>query len=346
MLRTHSVFTRLVKDIARNARKGFQGTITLLNLGFMISQLGIEVVDAHAHFMTYNTVQMFLKRGTTFDRLEQRALSLTDMKKFQIPDEAWDTGELWANELEKYGVTSIGFMVGTESWDEFLKARERFPGYFLGYANIDPSSPDAVELVKRAGLDNFQGIKLYPSSWPNLRTNSHEVYPIYEEALKQDLLVILHFGITIGTKANLASGNPLDIQVPAQDFPELNFMIAHFGAGFFREILLLQYQTENVYIDTSGSNSWMRFQPLDLDIMRLFEKTVKAAGTERIVFGSDSSFFPRGYRFNILEEQFHAVKALCSRTSLCLSKEQVDQIFSKNILKLTKFEPRKQTNKI
>jgi predicted TIM-barrel fold metal-dependent hydrolase len=118
-------------------------------------------------------------------------------------------------------------------------------------------------------------------------------------------------------------------------------MTAHFGAGFFREVLMLQCQTENVYIDTSGSNSWMRFQPLDLDIMRLFEKAVKAAGTDRIVFGSDSSFFPRGFRFNVQEEQFHVVKALCSRTSLCLTNEQANQIFSRNILRLTKFKPRK-----
>jgi predicted TIM-barrel fold metal-dependent hydrolase len=306
----------------------------------MISKLGVEVIDAHAHFMTYDTVRMFLDRGTTLDRLEQRARSLTDMKEFQIPEEGWDTGRLWAEELDRYGITSIGFMVGPESWEEFLEARKRFPGYFMGYANVDPASPDAVELVKRAGRDGFQGIKLYPSSWPQLRASSEEVYHIYEEALKQGLLVILHFGITIGTSANLASGNPLDIQVPAQEYPDLNFMIAHFGAGFFREVLMLQYQTENVCIDTSGSNSWMRFQPLDLDIMRLFEKAVKAAGTERIVFGSDSSFFPRGYRFNILEEQFHSVKALCSRTSLCLTDEQVDQIFSGNILRLTNFEPR------
>ena len=126
----------------------------------MISQLGIEVIDAHAHFMTYDTVRMFLERGTTLDRLEQRARSLTDMKEIQIPDEAWDTGRLWAEELDKYGITSIGFMVGPESWDEFLEARKRFPGYFLGYANIDPASPDTVELVKRAGRDGFQGIKL------------------------------------------------------------------------------------------------------------------------------------------------------------------------------------------
>jgi hypothetical protein len=170
--------------------------------------------------------------------------------------------------------------------------------------------------------------------------NDEIMYTIYDAALENKLLVVCHFGITIGTSANLVNGNPLDIQVPAQKYPDLNFMIAHFGAGFFREVLMLQYQTENVYIDTSGSNSWINYQPFDLNISKLFEKTVKAAGTDKIIFGTDSSFFPRGYRINILQEQYYAVKALCDQGSLCISKDQVNQIFHGNILRLTGFKPR------
>jgi predicted TIM-barrel fold metal-dependent hydrolase len=306
----------------------------------MNSKIGIKVVDSHAHFMTYKTVKAWIERGTTMDRLEQRAKTLTDMSQFQLPQKEWDTAQLWADELDKYGISAIGFMIDREAWDEFLEARKRFPGYFMGYANIDPSDPDAVEMVKRASKDRFQGIKLYPSSWPKIRAHDEVCYPIYEEAQKNNLLVICHFGITIGIEANLRNGNPLDIQIPAQMYPKLNFMIAHFGAGFFREVLMLQYQTDNVYMDTSGSNSWMRYQAIDLNISRLFEKAITASGTEKIVFGTDSSFFPRGYRYNILEEQYHAVKVLCSQTSLCLTSHQVDQIFSDNILRLTGFKPR------
>lgn len=298
------------------------------------------MIDAHSHFMTYGAVKAMLNTGSTLDRLEQRAKRLTDMTKFQLPEKEWDTAQLWADEMDKYKITAIGFMVSKGAWDEFKEAKRRFPGQFMGYANINPTDPDAVETVKRAGIDGFQGIKLYPSSWAKIRANDEVCYPIYEEAERQNLLVICHFGITIGTTANLENGNPLDIQVPSQDFPDLNFMIAHFGAGFFREVLMLQYQTENVYMDTSGSNSWIKYQPIDLNIGKLFEKAVKASGTDRVVFGTDSSFFPRGYRYNILEEQFHAVKSLCSQTSLCLTNSQVDNVFSENILRLTGFKPR------
>ncbi|UCE10400.1 MAG: amidohydrolase family protein [Candidatus Thorarchaeota archaeon] len=303
----------------------------------VVSNVGIPVVDSHAHFVTFATVKMWMETSqATMEQMEKRVSKLTDMEHFTIPDEAWDTGQMWIDEMEKYGISAVGMMINRESWDEFNDARRRFPGRFLGYAMINPADDDAVDQVERAGSDGFQGIKLYPSSW-DFHAYDKRVYPIYEEALRNNLLVIAHFGITIGSQANLVYGNPLDIQKPAHDFPELNFMIAHFGAGFLREVLMLMYQTNNVHMDTSGSNSWMKYLPYDLTITKVFEKTLKAGGPCRVVFGTDSSFFPRGFRYNILEEQYGAVKALCPQ--LCYSEEDVDNIFRGNILRLTGFKP-------
>lgn len=297
---------------------------------------GIEVIDGHAHFITYNTVKEWFSDPERLRQAQERVAYRTDMTEFNIPDEPWDTGEMWIQELDKYGITAIGMMVGPESREEFLETRKRYPRRFMGYANVNPADENAVEVVKNAGSDGFQGIKLYPSSW-DFHVYDKRVYPIYEEALRQNLLVILHFGITIGTQANLRFGNPLDVQKPAQDFPDLNFMIAHFGAGFFREILMLFYQTNNVVVDSSGSNSWMQYLPYDLTITKIYEKALRAGGSCRIVFGTDSSFFPRGFRFNVLQEQYNAVKSLCPQ--LCYSEEDVDLIFRGNILRLTGFEP-------
>ncbi len=302
----------------------------------MISKVGIPVIDSHAHFITYDTVKEWFSDPVRVEQMRARVAFQTDMKEFQLPDEPWDTGKMWINELNKYGIDAIGMMIGPESWDEFNDARKHYPGRFLGYANVNPALDDAVETVKRAGRDGFQGIKLYPSSWDR-HVYDESIYPIYEEAKKQNLLVIIHFGITIGTEANLRYGNPLDIQRPAHDFPELNFMIAHFGAGFFREVLMLFYQTPNVVVDSSGSNSWMTYLPYDLSITKIFEKALRAGAACRVVFGTDSSFFPRGFRFNILQEQYNAIKTLCPQ--LCYSDDDIDLIFRGNILRLTGFKP-------
>jgi predicted TIM-barrel fold metal-dependent hydrolase len=303
------------------------------------SMVGIEVVDAHSHFFTAQTLKSWGVRGRTLDGFERRTQSRTDMTSIELPDETWDVARRWVDELDRYGVQAMGVMVGREAYDEFLEAKRRFPGRFMGYANVNPAQEDAVESVKKAGRDGLQGIKLYPSSWREFHAYDEVCYPVYEEALRQGLLVFLHFGITIGGQADLRHGNPLDIQLPSRDFPGLNFVIAHFGAGFFREVLLLQYQADNVYMDSSGSNSWMRYLPYDLDIGKIFERAIKAGGPGKVLFGTDSTFFPRGWRINILEQQYEAVKALSAGPSPLISEEDVEAIFRGNILRLTGFEP-------
>jgi predicted TIM-barrel fold metal-dependent hydrolase len=301
----------------------------------MQSRLEIEVVDAHAHFFTANTLKAWSLRGRTRDSFEERTRTRTDMTSIELPDETWDVAQMWVDEMDRYGISAMGFMVGNEAYDEFVEAKKRFPGRFMGYANINPKDRNAVTHVKRAANDELQGIKLYPSSW-GFHAYDKACYPVYEEALKRGLLVFLHFGITIGGQADLRHGNPLDIQLPSRDFSDLKFIIAHFGAGFFREVLLLQYQADNVYMDSSGSNSWMRYLPYELDLKNVFERALEAGGARKIIFGTDSTFFPRGFRHNVLEAQYHAVRSL-QRNGI-VSDQDIDAIFRENILELTGFE--------
>jgi predicted TIM-barrel fold metal-dependent hydrolase len=307
----------------------------------MLSKVGIEVVDAHAHFFTASTLKAWSLRGRTRESFENRTRSRTDMTSIELPDESTDVAQQWVDEMDRYGITAMGFMVGADAYDEFLEAKARFPGRFMGYANINPGDPDAAEKVGKASSDGLQGIKLYPSSWPELHAYDAACYPVYEAALKHRLPVFLHFGITIGGQADLRHGNPLDIQVPSRDFPDLNFIVVHFGAGFFRELLLLQYQADNVYMDSSGSNSWMKYLPYDLDIRKIFEKTLIAGGAKKVIYGTDSSFFPRGYRINILERQYEAVRSLSEGSDAIVSEEDIDAIFRGNILMLNGFTPKK-----
>jgi len=307
----------------------------------MLSKVGIEVVDAHAHFFTASTLKAWSLRGRTREGFEQRTRSRTDMTSIELPDESTDVAQQWVDEMDKYGITAMGFMVGAEAYDDFLEAKARFPGRLMGYANINPNDSEAAEKVDKAARDGLQGIKLYPSSWSELRTYDAACYPVYEAALKNRFPVFLHFGITIGGQADLRHGNPLDIQVPSRDFPDLNFVIAHFGAGFFRELLLLQYQADNIYMDSSGSNSWMRYLPYDLDIRKIFERAISTGGAEKVIFGTDSTFFPRGFRINILEQQYEAVRSLSEGPDAIVSEEDIDAIFRGNILRLNGFTPKK-----
>lgn len=298
----------------------------------MNSKLGLPVIDAHAHYFNVNTMQNWLKRGRTMETFANRTKTRTDMTSIELPDENWDTAQKWVDELDKYGIERMGVMVGPEAYDEFKETMKRFPDRFIGYANIYPAEPDAADKVKQAARDGFKGIKLYPSSWKELKVYDEPCYPVYDACKNNDMLVFLHFGITIGGQADLRNGNPIDIQVPSRDYPELNFVIAHFGAGWFREVLLMQYQTDNVYMDSSGSNSWMKYLPYDLDLKMILRKAIQAGGSYKILFGTDSTFFPRGWRFNVLEAQVKACRELVSDG--VIKDEDVSNIFHENIKRL------------
>ena len=91
---------------------------------------------------------------------------------------------------------------------------------------------------------------------------------------------------------------------------------------------MVAVQHQNVYIDTSSSNNWVTWDHHRLTVADLFGRTVDAIGCERLIFGSDSSFFPRGYRTNVLNDQL----AICDQ--LRLSREQIDAIFCGNIQRI------------
>jgi uncharacterized protein len=61
----------------------------------------------------------------------------------------------------------------------------------------------------------------------------------------------------------------------------------------------------NVYLDTSSSNSWMRYEGLDLKTV--FQRALAVAGAGRLLFGSDSSFFPRGWNAEVFDTQAKAL---------------------------------------
>ena len=101
--------------------------------------------------------------------------------------------------------------------------------------------------------------------------------------------------------------NPLDLHPVALRFPAIRFIVPHFGAGLFREALILADLCPNVWLDTSSSNSWMKYEGLDLQ--SVFQRCLDVVGPGRLLFGTDSSFFPRGWHSLILEQQAAALHA-------------------------------------
>jgi predicted TIM-barrel fold metal-dependent hydrolase len=127
--------------------------------------------------------------------------------------------------------------------------------------------------------------------------------------------VFVHCGaLSVGVRRKLGlpsrfdvrHGNPLDLQALAAAYPNVPFIIPHFGAGLFREALLVADLCPNIYLDTSSSNKWMAYHPgLTLDVV--FRQSLAVVSADRLLFGTDSSFFPRGWNKMVYEAQVSAL---------------------------------------
>jgi predicted TIM-barrel fold metal-dependent hydrolase len=90
-------------------------------------------------------------------------------------------------------------------------------------------------------------------------------------------------------------------------FPKVPFIVPHFGAGMLREALMAADAAGNIHLDTSSSNGWIRYTP-GLTLAEVFRSAVAVAGASRILFGTDSSFFPRGWQRGIHDTQKTAAR--------------------------------------
>jgi predicted TIM-barrel fold metal-dependent hydrolase len=158
------------------------------------------------------------------------------------------------------------------------------------------------------------------------------VVPVLEIASDHRLAIFVHCGaISVGvrqklglpTQFNMQFSNPLDLHAVALHFPRLRFVVPHFGAGLFREALMLADLCPNVYLDTSSSNRWMLYEGLDL--RTVFRRAIDVVGMDRLLFGTDSSFFPRGWNAAVFSQQATALY------ELGYDEQQVRGIFSTNL---------------
>jgi predicted TIM-barrel fold metal-dependent hydrolase len=247
------------------------------------------------------------------------ARAAADILKWTTPPfEPAALAEIWVRELDRHGVSRavvIASVPGDEASVEAAVAR--FPDRLYGYCMVNPLAPQTLERVDRALAAGVRGLCFFPAMH-RFSMNDPRVEPILQAAsTRSDVAVFVHCGVlTVGfrKKMGLASpfdmrySNPIDLHPLALLYPKLNFVLPHFGAGYLREALMLCDLCPNVYLDTSSSNSWMRYEGLDLETV--FRRALDVAGPHRLLFGTDSSFFPRGWQAPVFSSQAEALKHL------------------------------------
>ena len=120
------------------------------------------------------------------------------------------------------------------------------------------------------------------------RLSDPDCRPFFDKVSELGLACTIHYGVSVDGGADLRHADPLDLSPVARDHPETPFIVAHFGAGWFREVLLLGYQCANVCVDTSGTNNWLDSFVPRMSLSEVFDAALTSLGPERILFGTDS----------------------------------------------------------
>lgn len=314
--------------------------------------LNLEIIDFHTHFPTkrpwFSGMGADLREDYLRRRGERRAKIAREQAMAYSRDWrlAWDfdppesdppddetQAQRWADEIERYGLRAVGFVTGGGN-GHLASIVARYPDKFIGFAHHYPFADDAADELKRAVTE--LGLKGYKLLAPMLDRpiEDEAAYPVWEMCAELDIPVLVHFGIQ-GGGGGIAwheNINPLMLHNVAKDFPDVNFVIPHFGCAWIRETLQLCWACRNVSIDTSGSNQWVRWVDGDWTVKKLFRKYMETIGPERIIFGTDSSYFPRGFAVRYLQDQIRDCR------ELNLAEEHIQMIFAGNAARLFKIE--------
>jgi len=292
------------------------------------------ICDAHIHFFSPG---FFTGLGAKRDAL--KSIGWDD------PGSIEALAGRWVLELDRHGVNQAALIASLPGdADSVAKAIALYPSRFVGFFMLDPTRDDAIAYATQALDAGLRTICLFPAMhrYPLHDGRVEKVFelahsyaargaaptsaggasPTTEATLTPTKgwrpSVFVHCGVlSVGVRKKLGLpspfdirfGNPLDLHGVALKFPNVPIVIPHFGAGLLRETLMVASLCPNVLLDTSSSNSWIKQTP-GLTLEQVFRTALDVVGPGRLLFGTDSSFFPRGWNREVYLQQKAALDGL------------------------------------
>lgn len=310
--------------------------------------LPIPVFDFHAH-LPYSGEDLWGRWGQAFaERFGPQKLLRWSRQNLEAQRGWWrawnfpepedpqpspsEAARRYAQVVDQEGLLGILFLTGGGN-ETLAEAIRPYPRLY-GFAHHDPQAPEAAGILERAVKDlGLKGYKIFAPAL-TLPLDHPSLDPLWETCERLSLVVLIHFG-PLGGGGGLAAGDnisPLALHQVAKGFPGIRFVVPHFGCGYIRELMHLMWAADNVYVDTSGNNEWRRYQWPEPSLKDLFRAFYEVFGAERILFGTDSSHFPRGWVRRYFEEQFRAA------SEARIPEEGLRAIFAGNALRLLGLE--------
>ena len=274
------------------------------------------IADAHCHFFSSGFLTTI---GREAGVAEHAATVLPGKLGWDAPGTNAELANRWVTELDRFGV-SRAMLIASVPGDEasVAEAVKLHPTRIVGAFMVHAGAADAPARVERAFAEGGLSTACLFPAMHHVAVDDPRTDAILAVAARYRRAVFVHCGLlSIGARKKLGLpsrfdlrlGDPLAVAAAAARHPDVPMIIPHFGAGFFREALMAASSAANIYLDTSSSNSWTRHVP-GLSIRDVLARALDVAGPSRLLFGTDSSFFPRGWQQTIFDEQRAALTDL------------------------------------
>ena len=268
--------------------------------------------DAHCHFFSSRFLDLLAPDAGG-------AAAIAARLGWEGPGTPAALADRWIAELDRNGVSRAALIASIPGDAESVaEAVARHPSRFVGFFMHNPKAPGADAVLARAlGEGRLRTVCLFPAMH-GYGLDDDVVDGVFRTAASHGAAVFAHCGVlTVGVRKKLGLpsrfdlrlGDPLALARTALGYPDVPVIIPHFGAGYFREALMAADQCPTIHFDTSSSNAWIKFHP-GLTLTTVFSQALAVAGPARLLFGTDSSFFPRGWQRPIYDQQERTLREL------------------------------------
>ncbi|MBI5364158.1 MAG: amidohydrolase [Planctomycetes bacterium] len=274
----------------------------------------MQVVDFHSHFFSRAYFETLAAQSPQAGSVEEKLAALAKRTGMELPGASVEAHlARWIAELDRYKVEHLcTFASVPEELPAVIEAAALSNGRVSAFALVNPRVEGVAAKVRGLLVEKrIRGVLLFPALH-HYRIDGPEAGPLCAVLAEQRAIAYVHCGLLVvkvrdllglPRTVDLRHADPLHVIPAANAHPDARFVIPHFGAGYFREALFAGAQCPNVFVDTSSSNGWIATQSPKPTLMQVFERALEVFGPTRVLFGTDSTTFPAGWRRDRWEEQ-------------------------------------------
>ena len=178
-------------------------------------------------------------------------------------------------------------------YDESRSLFEASHGRLKPVFTVDPTKGEAsvqATLDLWAHVKGTAGIKIFPGYRP-FYPHDPRLEPVYEYAHRHRLPVLIHQGDTLHRNGLVKFARPIEVDEVAVRYPDVRFVLCHFGNPWIDEAAELLYKNENLYADTSGLLAHPSVPYFERAVeqcrSRITAAIVAIGSADRVLYGSD-----------------------------------------------------------